>query len=550
MQRGTTIDEGRPLTRVRWTICALIFFATTVNYLDRQLFSVLVPFFENDLRLGPIDLALINVSFILPYGVAMIFIGRAIDRVGIGRGLGTGFLLWNVASIAHAFVHSLGGFMGVRFLLGLGESGMFPAGVKTVTEWFPAKERSTATGFFNAGANLGAILAPLLGVALAEAYGWRACFVLTGCVGMVWLLFWKLLYRPPLEHPRVSESERAHILCDPPEQEKPFGYAQLFAMRPVYALAIAKALSDAPWWFYLFWLPKALVDAFHVSKGFMAFAIAFVYIVADVGSVAGGWLSSRLIARGRPVGPARKTAMLVCALAVTPVIAVGYLADHPTVAGVASVFPAVALIAIAAGAHQGWSSNLFTLISDSVPKRGVAMAVGAINGFAMIGTSAMQLFVGRTVALTSSYALPFAVAGVLYLVALFVLQLMMPEVRRVAPTRRANLSVVAAGGVAILLALALLQYEVNKPPYASLSDYYAKRSAELKSPSAPMDGPTAKVGWMNARWVVWILPDGRLKRDLVKLDTRDHPYVESKGVKAKDYVGPTEAQVAAALTKT
>src|SRR4051812_5637472 len=186
---ATQLPPG-PLTRFRWTICALIFFATTVNYLDRQMFSLLVPFFENDLRLGPIDLALINVSFIVPYGLGMIFVGRFVDRIGIKKGLGSMFLLWNIASIGHALVGSLNGFMGARFLLGIGESGMFPSAVKTVTEWFPVKERSYATGIFNAGSNVGAMLAPLLGVWIATKYGWRECFVVIGIAGLIWIYFW------------------------------------------------------------------------------------------------------------------------------------------------------------------------------------------------------------------------------------------------------------------------------------------------------------------------------------------------------------------------
>lgn len=538
-----TAAKGR--TGYRWTICALIFFAVTINYLDRSLFSQLVPFFESELKLGPTDLALINVSFTLPYGFAMVFIGRWIDRVGIRRGLGSSYLIWNVASIGHALVQSLGGFMGARFLLGLGESGMYPSGVKTVTEWFPVKERSTATGIFNAGANMGAIAAPLLGVWLAKTFGWRVCFLLTGALGLIWLVFWNTAYRPPREHPKVEAEELALIEGDPEEPTGAIGYSELFGMKPIYALAIAKALSDAPWWFYLFWLPKFFVDGFHVDPTFMSFALAFVYVIADVGSIAGGWLSSRLIASGRPVGSARKTAMLVCAVAVTPVIAVGYLTDTTVWAGIPGVYWAAILLAIAAGAHQGWSSNLFTVISDTVPKPAVAMAVGAINGFAMIGTSAMQFFVGKAVAVTSSYQLPFLVAGTLYLIALLILHLMMPEIRQTQPKKKANLVLVAAGGVAILAALGFLQYLANKPPYQSPQDYLARRATEVHAIGAPKLGPTAKVGWMDAQWYRWETTDGKPKIELVKLDTHAHAFIESKGAKAAHYEGPKQEDIEA-----
>ena len=534
----------RRIEGYRWTVCALVFCAMTVNYLDRQLFSILVPYFENDLRLGPTDLALVNVSFILPYGFAMIFVGRAIDRVGVRRGLAGSFLVWNLASMAHAFVHGLGGFMGVRFALGLGESGMFPSAVKTATEWFPVRERSIATGFFNAAANLGAIFAPLLGVLIADRYGWRACFLITGGLGMVWLLFWRTMYRSPKEHPKVKPEELALIEMDDEEiPESKIGYAELFTMRPVYALALAKTLSDAPWWFYLFWLPKYLIDGFGLSKGAMALAVAFVYIVADVGSIGGGWLSSRLISKGRAVGPARKMAMLVCALAATPVILVGLVHKDTVVLGVPGVVVSVGLIALAAAAHQGWSSNLFTLISDTVPRPAVAMAVGAINGFGMVGTSAMQFFVGWSVLATGAYVLPFALSGVLYLLALLAIQLILPTVRQTVPTKKANLAFVFVGALGVLALLGFVQYTANKPPYPSTAGYLSQRGGEIEASGPPLVGPPAKVGWMQARWYRWPLAKGGTKLDLVKLDTHDHPFVDAKGVKAVHYEGPSEPQL-------
>ena len=532
------------MSNVRWTVCALIFFATTVNYLDRQLFSLLVPLFEDDLKLGPTDLALINVSFILPYGFAMIFVGRFIDRIGIKKGLSASFLLWNIASIGHALVQSLTGFMGIRFLLGLGESGMYPAAVKTMTDWFPARERSLATGYFNAGANLGAILAPLVGVWVATVYGWRECFLITGGIGIIWIFFWQAKYRNPSENPDVSPEELAHIHSDGAAPIKAISYAQLFGMRPVYALALAKALSDAPWWFYLTWMPKFLVDQFHVTPIFMGFAIPVIYIVADGGSIFGGWFSSRLIKQGKAVGPARKTAMLVCALAVLPVMTVGGLVDRPDLFGIPTVFWAVAITALAAGAHQGWSANLFTMISDTVPKSAIAMAVGAINGFAMVGVSAMQFFVGRSVQQTSSYTLPFIVAGSLYLVALAVLQLILPKVEPVDGVKRASIPLVILGGVGVLIGLGILQYELNKPPYESLSAYLAKRPSELKTTSAPQVGPSAKIGWMNGQWYRYQLPDGKTKWELIKFDTRNMPFIESKGAKAARYKGPKDEELA------
>lgn len=531
----------------RWTICALVFFAMTVNYLDRSVFAQLVPFFENDLRLSPTDLALINVGFALPYGLAMTFVGRWIDRVGVGRGLRGSFVLWNLASLAHAFVGGLGSFVLIRALLGIGECGMYPSAVKTATEWFPQKERATANGVFNAGANMGAFFAPLLGVGLATAFGWRTCFVVVGLIGMAWVPLWNHYYRPPAENPRVTPAELAHIQSDAETAEPPLTYAQLFALRPVYGLALAKALTDAPWWFYLTWMPKFLTDQFKVSSAFMALSIPIIYLVADGGSVLGGVLSSRLIARGVAVGPARKLAMLVCALAVLPVMAVGGLVDHAPVLGIAAVFWAVAATALAAGAHQGWSANLFTLISDTVPKNGVAVAVGAINGFSMVGVSAFQFFVGRYVQNTGTYVMPFVLAGSLYLIALACLQVVVPHVRPSDTSRRADLRLVGLAAALVLGGLLWLQVALNKPPYANFHDYLVKRTFETHSVLPPEEGPAAKVGWMSARWYVWYTERNKPKAELIKFDGAGHPYVEGKGAKAARYEGPSEREVLSAV---
>lgn len=530
------------MTRTRWTICALLFFATTINYLDRQLFSLLVPFFENELRLGPTDLALINVSFLLAYGFGMVFVGRWIDRVGTRKGLSATFLLWNVASAAHAFVGSFGGFAAIRFLLGVGEAGNFPSAVRTVAEWFPKRERALATGLFNCGSNVGAILAPLLAVRIAEAYGWRACFLVLGGVGVVWIFFWTRLYRRPEEHPKVSPEELAHIRSDAKESTEPLGVSEVFGMRPVYAVAMAKFFTDAPWWFYLTWLPKFLVGEFKLTPTFMAYAIPVVFIVADVGAIGGGWLSSKLIASGRSVGTSRKLAMLACALAAVPVMAVGQLVDVPAVAGIPSVYVAVALLSLAAAAHQGWSSNLYTLVSDTLPRPAMATVVGIKTAFGVVGGAIFQIFVGRSLTLTGSYAVPFFLAGGLYLVGLLVLHLLLPRVEPVVPRRRVPKAAIVAGGVAMLASIAALQFALNRPPYASVAEYHATRPAQLNATGAPIEGPAAHVGWMDARWYLWQTAQGT-KAELVKFDRDGRPIVESRGAAAKGYMGPSAAEV-------
>lgn len=531
------------MSRVRWTICALLFFATTINYIDRQLYSYLVPFFENDLRLGPTDLALINVSFLLAYGFGMLFVGQFIDRVGTRFGLSATFLVWNIASIGHALIGSLTGFMGIRFLLGLGEAGNFPAAIKTVAEWFPKKERAYATGWFNSGSNIGAVLAGLLGVGLAQAVGWRYCFLILGGVGSVWIFFWLRLYRSPELHPKVSAAELAHIQSDPPDDPEPVTYGQLFRMRPVWAVAVASFFTDAPWWFYLTWLPKFLVDGYKLNPSFMGVAVPIVFVAADIGSIGGGWISSTLIARGRSVGSARKTAMLVCALCAVPVSLVGALVDVPSILGIPTIYVALVIMSLAASAHQGWSANFYTIISDTLPRKAVAMTVAIKTAFAVVGGAFFQLFVGRAVQLTGSYLLPFMLASCLYLVGLLCLHLILPKVEPVRPGKSVSVFVMVAVGLAMLASIVATQIVLNKPPYLSLAEYRILRQTELHSDSAPKEGPTAKVGWMNARWYRWHLVDKPAKLELIKFDRSDRPIVEGKGAAASHYVGPSKAEL-------
>ena len=271
----------------------------------------------------------------------------------------------------------------------------------------------------------------------------------------------------------------------------------------------------------------------------MALSIPVIYIVADLGSIVGGWMSSNLLKRGVPLDRARKMPMLACALLITPVSLVGGLIDKPTLAGIPAVIIAVGLVALAAGAHQGWSSNLFAIISDTVPQGSMAMAVGGINGFAMVGVSVMQLFVGRSVQLTSSYTLPFVACGALYLSAYIVLQLFIPKIGASEPKGNARTSILVAGGAMLVASLCFLQYLVNKPPYPSLDKYLADRSQEIKADTSPHVGPGAQVGWMSAHWYRWHLLSGKTKWELVKMDTYGHPFIESKGVKATKYKGPS-----------
>ncbi|MBS1701287.1 MAG: MFS transporter [Armatimonadetes bacterium] len=538
----------KAIGRVRWTICGLLFAATTINYLDRQLFALLVPFFDNELRIGPVDIALINASFLLAYGFGMVFVGRLIDRIGTKKGLGWGFFVWTIASAAHALVGGFMGFIAARFMLGVGESANFPASVKTTAEWFPKKERALATGWFNSGTNIGAVLAPFLAVYVAKQFGWRAAFLILGSIGAVWLLFWAKLYASPHDHPSLSPQELEHIEGDAEPVGEKVSFQELFGMRPLYAVAMGKFFSDAPWWFYLAWLPKFLVDQFKLSAEFMAGAVVFVYLIADIGSVLGGWLSSKLIKAGKSVGFSRKVAMLASALCVTPVMLVGLMVGKPDIAGIPTIYVALTIIAIAAGAHQGWSCNLFTLASDTMPRKAVAATVGVMTAFGAVGAALMQVIIGVWVEKTSSYTLPFIMAGTLYFFGLLCIHLILPTVDPTQPKKRVPLPAIVAGAVAMLTLFFATTYLLNRPPYASLDDYVQKRAAQLKSTGQPSIGPDAKVGWMDAKWYVWAGPDGKTKPELIKFDRESRPIVDPKGAKTAHYEGPTVDQVLATTT--
>lgn len=528
-------------TRVRWTVCALLFFATTINYLDRQLFSNLVPYLEDDLRLGPVDLSLINVSFLMSYGLGMLFVGRLIDTFGTKKALGISFLLWNVSAMLHGLVGGFGGLAVVRASLGITEAANYPACVKTVGEWFPKQERATANGWFNAGSNIGAVLAPILAISLAEAVGWKACFFIIGALGITWIFFWRKLYHAPSDHPSVSAEELAYIRQDGENDAEKMSYSTLLGLRPVYAIAIAKCISESPWWFYLTWLPKFLADEFHLNATFMRIAIPVVYLIADFGAVGGGWFSSRLIQRGTEVGMARKRAMLICALCALPVMSVGSVVQAKDAIGPVAVWIVILFVAIAASAHQGWSSNLYTIISDTVPKSGVAMTVGIATCAGVTGASIFQVFVGKAVELTGSYSVCFIIAGTLYLFALLALHLLLPKVEMSKPSRRVSPVMVGGIAVALVSVLVLLQTQLTKPPFRTQIDYEAKIISKGGT-SRPLI--EAKVGWMRATWFKISEPGKPDRFELLKFDDAGRPVIEKKPIKdLKKYTGPTLEEI-------
>jgi ACS family hexuronate transporter-like MFS transporter len=409
----------RPRFGYRWTVVALLFAATTINYVDRQVLGILAPTLQDELGWSEVDYGAIVSWFSLAYGVGFLFMGRVLDWIGTRRGFTVSIIVWSLAAMGHALASTVRGFSIARALLGLGESGNFPGAIKTVAEWFPKRERALATGIFNAGSNVGAIVAPILVPWITLTWGWRAAFIATGALGFLWLVFWLAIYRPPEEHRHVSEAELAFIREDPPEPAGSFPWLDLIRHRQTWAFIVGKSMTDPVWYFYLFWLPKFLDTEWDVQLAALAAPLVAIYLVADVGSVAGGWLSGALINRGWTVNRSRKTTMLVAALLIVPTTLAPY-------AG--TLWIAVGIVSVAAAAHQWWSANLFTTVSDMFPRRAVASVIG-IGGFGGAMTGMLfQRTTGVILEVTGSDYRPiFFILGGAYLAALGIIHLLVPR---------------------------------------------------------------------------------------------------------------------------
>jgi MFS transporter, ACS family, hexuronate transporter len=402
----------------RWMICALLFFATTINYIDRQVIGLLKTTLSSEMGWNEIDYSNIVLAFQFAYAIGLLVVGRMMDWLGTKKGFSLAIVFWSFAAMAHALARSVFGFGAARFALGLGESGNFPGSIKTVAEWFPRKERALATGIFNAGSNVGAVVAPLAVPWITITYGWQEAFIVTGALGFIWLGFWWMLYKRPEEHPRLSKQELAYIQSDPSEPTTRIQWKKLFPHRQTWAFAIAKFLTDPIWWLYLYWVPDFLHKSHGITLLNIGLPLVAIYVIADVGSIGGGWLSSTLIKRGWTVNAGRKTAMLICALAVVPIVFASQAKD---------LWLAVGLVGLAAAAHQGWSANLFTTVSDMFPRRAVGSVVG-IGGMAgAVGGMVIAKIVGYILEWTGSYFVIFIIAGSMYLLALLILHLMVPK---------------------------------------------------------------------------------------------------------------------------
>jgi len=427
-----------PLGRYRWRICALLFVGTTLNYIDRNVFSftMLDETFRHQMMGLPLDVPMttdqmalfrekmshLDAIFKYCYAFGFLLAGWMIDRIGVRRGYAVSIGGWSLAGILHGLVHTATGMGFARGLLGIGEAGNFPAAVKTVSEWFPRKERSFATGIFNAGANVGIILTALCVPFIIAHFGWRWSFIVTGLLGIFVLVWWLSSYRSPENHPRLSKAELAYIRQDgPQEKPAPVKWRQLIGYRATWAFAIPKFMTDAIWWFYLTWLPTFFNSnpAFATKLDLKQIGIPFliIYLVSDAGSIFFGWLASWFIGLGWSVNRARKVTMLICALCVVPIIFASVTS---------SIVLAIGLIALATAAHQGWSANLFTTVSDQFPARAVASVVGFGGLMGGLGGGLLAANVGYLIN-TGGYLPLFLIAGFAYLLSLAVIQILAPR---------------------------------------------------------------------------------------------------------------------------
>jgi len=429
------MSEQVKFSNYRWTVCALIFFATTVNYLDRQVIGILKPLLESDLGIGEKDYSRIIMAFQLCYAVGMVIAGRLIDKFGTKIGYGVSVVMWSIAAMGHALAKGVWGFGLWRGLLGVSEAGNFPAAIKSVAEWFPKKERALATGIFNSGTNVGAIVAPLAVPAMVALWGWQSAFIVTGAIGFIWVILWFIFYEIPEKHRKISQGELAFIHSDADEQNETgekVPWLQLLKYRQTWLFFIGKGLTDPIWWFYLFWIPGWLATVRGAGLNIKSFGLplAFIYTMTTIGSIGGGWVSGFMIKKGMSPFNARKYTMLIFALLVIPII----FAQSPSIGN----WGAVCLIALAASSHQAWSANIFTTVSDAFPKKAVSSVTG-IGGMAGAAGGAFISYIAGGILehfkdlghIETGYVIMFAIAGSAYLLAWVIMQVFAPKIKKV-----------------------------------------------------------------------------------------------------------------------
>jgi MFS transporter, ACS family, hexuronate transporter len=408
--------------RYRWVVVALLFTAMIINYVDRQALGLLKADLTTEFGWSETNYADLVFWFQGAYAIAYLAWGRIIDRIGARFGFGIAFTIWQVGHMATAAAGSFGGFIASRVVLGLGEGGAFPAGIKSITEWFPKKERAFATGLFNAGTNIGAIVTPLLIPALTLAFGWKMTFIVTGLMGLVWLPIWLLVYRRPREHKKVSAAELAHIESDPADPVDKVPWLRLLRYRETWAYAIGKFLIDPIWWMFLFWLPDFLGKRHGLDLKTFGPPLVVIYLLSDVGSVGGGWLSSRFMKMGWSINRARKTTMLICALLALPVAGAALASN---------LWVAVLIIGVATAAHQGFSATLYTLPGDVFPRSAVGSVIGIGGMLGAVGGMVFSKYIGGVLEDLGTYTPIFVVAASAYLLALLAVHLLTPKMEPV-----------------------------------------------------------------------------------------------------------------------
>lgn len=427
----------KSIGNLRWTICALVFFATTINYLDRAVISLLKSTLTKELHWDDADYTNVEIAFKISYAIGLFLAGRVIDKIGTKKGYAWATGLWSLSAIGHAFANNVFSFSAARAALGLTEAGNFPAAIKTIAEWFPKKERALATGLFNSGANIGAIVAPLSVPFIAVMFGWKWAFVITGLLGIIWLYFWNKYYHSPATHPKITPEELAYINSDveavevgaAPKAEKKYTWGMLLGYKQTWAFAIGKFLTDPIWWFYLFWLPDFLESQYALKGTEIALPVATVYSLSVIGSIGGGYLPLNLIKKNWPVFRARKTSMFMYALLVFPILFAQYL-------GTLNMWLAVLVIGIAAAAHQAWSANIFTTVSDMFPKHTVGSVTGIGGMFGALGGILLSLLVQKNLfvhyrainQIETAYYIMFAWCAISYILAWLIMHLLVPKV--------------------------------------------------------------------------------------------------------------------------
>jgi ACS family hexuronate transporter-like MFS transporter len=426
-------ETAQAAGKYRWVVVALLFFATTINYLDRQVIGLLKDDLARSFNWSEKDYSNIVMAFSAAYALGLLLFGRLIDRIGTKLGYTVSIIIWSLAAMAHALAKSTMGFGVARTALGLGEAGNFPAAIKSVAEWFPKKDRALATGIFNSGSNIAAIAGPPLIAWIYTSYGWREAFVWTGVLGFIWLLFWGIFYEIPARQKRLGKAELAYINSDAPEDDPEndakVSWSKILSFRQTWSFVFGKFLTDPIWWFYLFWIPSYFNTTYHLDIQSSAVYVSTIYVAASFGSILGGYFSGFLIGRGMPVYKARKTTMLLFALLVVPVVFVQFTTNAWT---------AVVLISLAAAAHQAWSANIFTTASDMFPKKAVSSVVG-IGGMAgSVGGILFPLLIGILLdhfkslgTLSTGYNIIFAICGSAYLLAWVVMNFLSPSMKQV-----------------------------------------------------------------------------------------------------------------------